>query len=168
MMFPLRPFLITFVCLLCVSCGGGSGSKTAELVFTNRELDLSVDDETYMLVFRPDGTDVYTQSYSFDIGGDGAVSTAEGYVLAPGLLPAPDYVVFKVEMDGTVKVSRRKNSEPTAIGMLQAVKFPNPGGLREAAPGLFEETSDSGFPIVGSFTQEGFGAVRQGYLVSAE
>ena len=53
---------------------------------------------------------------------------------------------------------------PTNLGQIDIVRFANPAGLRALGGNFFAETIASGAPEIGTPDQNGFGAIKQGFL----
>jgi flagellar basal-body rod protein FlgG len=154
----------------------GLGVKTAsvqklftqgDLSSTNNKLDVAIEGDGFFQISRPDGTLAYTRTGSFRLDQNGQITTADGFVIAPGLAVPPDALGVTIGQDGTVSVNQPNNPVPQQLGQLLAVRFPNNGGLRATGQGLYEETQASGAPVTGIFSQQGFGRLNQGFLESS-
>jgi len=60
-----------------------------------------------------------------------------------------------------VLVSINNSIEQTEIGQITIARFTNPAGLKSIGLNLFEATTASGEPMVGTAGDEGFGEVSQ-------
>jgi flagellar basal-body rod protein FlgG len=154
----------------------GLGVKTAavqklftqgDLSSTGNQLDIAIEGDGFLQVTRPDGTIAYTRTGSLRLDQNGQMVTADGFVIAPGITIPPDALGITIGQDGTVSVKQPGNVTPVQAGQLNAVRFPNNGGLRATGQGLYEETQASGAPVTGIFSQAGYGRLNQGFLESS-
>jgi flagellar basal-body rod protein FlgG len=160
----MKPFIQKMIFLsifaLLLSCGGDNSGRTV----TGRELDLLAEDATYLVLIGPEGGNLYTRSSSFVVNGDGIVTTKDGMVLSPGILLSSFAQSVKIDPDGTVNVYFSHNSVPSVAGFLTAARFAVPDKLERISNDLYRETAASGAPMLGSFSECGYGVVLQGYL----
>jgi flagellar basal-body rod protein FlgG len=156
--------------------GVGLGVKTTavqkvftqgDLTSTGNQLDVAIEGDGFFQVTRPDGTSAYTRSGTFQLDNNGLLVTSDGYQLAPGITIPPDALKITLAQDGTVTVQQPGNANPTQVGQLTGVRFPNNGGLRAVGQNLYEETQASGSPVNGIFSQLGFGRLNQGFIESS-
>jgi flagellar basal-body rod protein FlgG len=138
-----------------------------DLTSTGNQLDVAVEGDGFFQVLKPDGTFGYTRSGSFQLDFNGLLVTSDGYQVAPGIPVPQDALGITIAQDGTVTVRQPNQPVPTQIGQLIAVRFPNNAGLRAVGQNMYEETQASGAPIVGIFSQLGFGRLSQGFLESS-
>ena len=154
----------------------GLGVKTAsvqklftqgDLSSTNNQLDAAIEGDGFFQITRPDGTTAYTRTGSFRLDQNGQLTTADGFVVAPGITIPAGSGGITIGQDGTVSVTQPNNATPVQVGQLIAVRFPNNGGLRATGQGLYEETQASGAPVTGIFSQAGYGRLNAGFLESS-
>lgn len=154
----------------------GLGVKTAsvqkvftqgDLTSTGNRLDVAIEGDGFFQIQRPDGTLAYTRSGAFQLDQNGQIVTSDGYIVAPAITIPQDALGITIAQDGTVSVKQPNNANPTQVGQLTAVRFPNNGGLRAMGQNLYEETQASGTPVNGIFSQNGFGRLNQGFLESS-
>lgn len=154
----------------------GLGVKTAsvqkvftqgDLTSTSNQLDMAIEGEGFFQITMPDGTIAYTRSGSFRLDQQGQLTTPEGFVVAPGINVPQDALSVSVSLDGIVSVRQPGQATDNQIGTLTAVRFPNNAGLRAIGRNLYSETLSSGTPAQGIFSQNGFGALNQGFLESS-
>jgi flagellar basal-body rod protein FlgG len=80
-------------------------------------------------------------------------------------ITVPDNVLdLTVSPDGTVTATLPGQAEATNLGQITLVRFVNPQGLKAIGTNLFLQTESSGAPLEDIPTQNGLGAIRQGYL----
>jgi flagellar basal-body rod protein FlgG len=128
---------------------------------------VAIEGDGFFQITRPDGTLAYTRTGSFRLDQNGQLTTADGFIVAPGITVPPDALGVTVGQDGIVTVKQPNNAVPAQVGQLIGVRFPNNGGLRATGQGLYEETQASGAPVTGIFSQVGFGRLNQGFLESS-
>lgn len=137
-----------------------------DLEQTNNKLDLAINGEGFFQVRKPDGTFAYTRDGSFQVSGDGRITTSSGCTLEPQISLDDDVLDISVSRDGTFNV-KTSDGNTYVLDTIQLVRFMNPGGLEALGDNLFAETEGSGQPMFGSAGADGFGEVYQGYLESS-
>lgn len=151
----------------------GLGVKTAavqkvfgqgDLASTGNSLDVAIEGDGFLQVQKPDGTDAYTRAGSLQINSQGQLVTSDGYTVAPGITIPSNATSISIAEDGTVSVRQPGSAASTSQGQLTAVRFSNNAGLRASGRNLYEETESSGSPVTGTFSEEGFGRLTQGFL----
>lgn len=154
----------------------GLGVKTAavqkmfsqgDLISTENQLDVAIEGDGFFQIQRPDGTVAYTRSGSFQLDLNGNIVTGDGYQLQPAITIPTNALAVTIGQDGTVSVRLPDTAAASQVGQIQAVRFPNNGGLRAVGRNLYEETDSSGAPVTGLFSQLGFGSLQQGFLESS-
>jgi len=154
----------------------GLGVKTAavqkvftqgDLVSTGNQLDLAIEGDGFFQVLRPDGTLAYTRSGAFQMNQNGELVTSDGLALAPAITIPPDAQGITIGRDGIVSVRQPGTAVPNQVGQIIPARFPNNAGLRAIGYNMYEETLASGAPVVGIFSQQGFGNLSQGFLESS-
>jgi len=138
--------------------------SVGDLTPTGNPLDLSISGNGFFQITMPDGTTSYTRDGAFKISAEGEVVTADGFHMYPELTIPEDATSISVGIDGTVEVLLVGNENPQTIGQIELAKFINPAGLSAVGHNLFNQTSASGEPIMGTPTQDGMGQIDQGYL----
>lgn len=131
---------------------------------TDNPLDLAIEGDGFFQILLPDGTVAYTRDGSFKRDGQGRVVTSDGFALEPEIVIPEDALEVTIGSDGTVSVLLPGDSVPRAIGQIELVRFVNPAGLSSLGQNLYQETAASGFPMVGTPSLDGFGALAQGWL----
>lgn len=134
------------------------------LTQSGNPLDLAVDGEGFFQVLGGDGAARYTRDGSFQIDGEGRLTTAGGYVLEPAVSIPSDAREIQISPEGAVMAVMTGESAPTEIGRIETVHFANPAGLKAIGENLFEATAACGDAVSGNPGTEGRGALRQGFL----
>lgn len=132
---------------------------------TQRSFDLAIEGDGFFQVQRPDGTMAYTRDGSFTLSNTGALVTASGYLVQPGVTVPNDAVGVNISTNGIVSIQTADaNAAPVEIGRIELARFPNPTGLESLGENLYRETVASGQVQVGQAQERGFGRVVQGAL----
>jgi flagellar basal-body rod protein FlgG len=135
---------------------------------TGGQLDLSISGQGFFQVQDPQtGQTLYTRAGNFSINANGQVVLASadlGRPLQPNLSIPPGATQITISGDGVVSVLEPPNTNPTNIGNIQTVTFINPQGLIQLGQNLYQQSSSSGTPQVGTPGQEARGLLQQGYL----
>ncbi len=130
---------------------------------TGNPLDIAIGGDGFFQVQLQNGQIAYTRDGSFKLDGHGRIVTSDGYIVVPNIVIPSDATSIDIAPNGTVTVMGA-NGTPTQVGNITLVKFLNPAGLNAIGDNLYTATSASGQPIQGVPNQDGFGALRQGYL----
>lgn len=134
------------------------------LTQTNGDLDLAIEGRGYLEVVLPSGRPAYTRDGSLHRSAEGALVTADGYEVTPGITIPPDARSLTVNAEGEVYAHFAERVEPERLGQLTLATFTNETGLEAMGSNLFLETGASGPPFTGTPGQDGSGTLRQGYL----
>lgn len=138
--------------------------STGDLQQTGNPLDLAIDGDGFFQIQHPDGSTVYTRDGALKIAADGRIVTSEGYPLLPEITIPEDATSVAVGSDGSVQVLQVGSDVPTDVGQIELARFINPSGLEAIGRNLLMQTAASGEPLTDIPTQNGLGAVDQGYL----
>jgi flagellar basal-body rod protein FlgG len=133
---------------------------------TGRTLDLAVQGDGYFQVQRPDGTVGYTRDGSLTLSDTGAIVTADGYPLVPGLVVPSDAQNLAISTSGVVTITNT-GGKTTQLGRIELARFVNPTGLEDLGQNQYGQTSASGEPIQGAPMDTNFGSLLQGNLESS-
>lgn len=134
---------------------------------TGNPLDLALNGDGFLQVRRPDGTVAYTRDGALSLDADGRVVTQTGLALEPDLDIPPEATEIMISSDGVVMARLQGEPEPFEVGQLELALFTNPAGLRSLGGNLYEQTEQSGEPILGEPGRDGLGSILQGYLEAA-
>jgi len=156
-----------------IQVGNGVKPSSTEKIFTqgditqtNNQMDLAIQGEGFFQVRKSDGTISYTRDGSFKINANGNIVTANGYTLEPGITISSDISSITIAKDGTVEATDIKGNN-SVLGNIEIARFMNNGGLTALGDNLYNESSASGRPMLGTPGTQGFGEVNQGYLESS-
>jgi flagellar basal-body rod protein FlgG len=134
---------------------------------TSNPLDLAVEGDGFFRVIDPNGDFFYTRAGNFGINANQQLvlgSAQTGWVEASGITIPPEAVDVVISSDGQVQIRTQNSATLQNVGQIQLAKFINPDGLLKLGDNLFKETDASSTPQLGAPAQQGFGAVRQGFL----
>lgn len=134
------------------------------LTQTSNPLDIAVDGEGFFQVLGSDGTAKYTRDGSFQIDGEGRLTTGGGNVLEPAINIPSNARDIQISPDGAVMVVMAGESDPSEVGRIETVHFANPAGLKAVGQNLFEATAACGEAVSGNPGIDGRGELRQGFL----
>ncbi len=132
---------------------------------TGNALDLAIEGDGFFQITLPDGTIAYTRDGSFKINEQGALLTADGYLLEPAINIDTDASLVNILPDGTVSWMVPGATTPSTAGPIELVRFANPAGLdARLGHNLLLETQASGTPTAGTPGLDGLGTLVQGFL----
>lgn len=144
-----------------------SSAKTftqGTLVETDNPLDIAIQGDGFFQVTEPDGTTAYTRDGSFKMDANGAVVTADGYLLNPQITIPAQAINVSVGTDGTITALLPGQTQPQQIGQITLARFVNPAGLQAQGQNLFTQTAASGTPTVSQPGINGAGTLEGGWL----
>jgi flagellar basal-body rod protein FlgG len=134
---------------------------------TNNKFDFAIEGDGFFRVQDPNGDFLYTRAGNFGLNANQQLvlgSAYNGYLVDPSITIPPEAVDVVVTSDGQVQYRTQDSATLTNVGQLQLSKFINPDGLLKLGDNLFKETDASGTAEIGNPGQQGFGAIRQGFL----
>ena len=138
-----------------------------DLSSTSNPLDLAIEGDGFFSVQLPDGTTAYSRAGNLQVNQDGQLVTPDGYVLTgAGTIPA-NALAITIAEDGTITTRIPGSTTAQGAGTITATRFPNNSGLRAIGRNLYQETDASGTAVSGTFSQDGFGRLQQGFLESS-
>ena len=134
------------------------------LTSTGNQFDLAIQGKGYFRITLPSGDSAYTRTGSFQLSADGELVTKDGFTVEPGLNIPNNAVGVTINASGEVLATIDGQPQPTNVGQLVMVNFPNEAGLDALGDNLLQETVASGAAIEGVPATAGFGTVLQGYV----
>ncbi|VAV99769.1 Flagellar basal-body rod protein FlgG [hydrothermal vent metagenome] len=139
-------------------------TEQGSVVGTENDLDVAINGNGYFRITLPTGDNAYSRAGAFQLGPTGQIVTLEGYTVGPGLTIPQGAVDIAINPEGELLVTLQGQINPTNVGRLELVTFPNPAGLEATGNNQFLETPASGAANVGVPNTPGFGAILQGFL----
>jgi flagellar basal-body rod protein FlgG len=133
-----------------------------DFVHTDHPYDLTVEGTGFFRIQMPDTTFAYTRDGSFKVDQNGQIVTADGYLLDPNIILAPDATNVTVGQDGMV--TQTVQGQQQQVGQITLARFINPAGMESVGRNLFRPTLASGQEVVGIPGQQGLGLIGQGVL----
>jgi flagellar basal-body rod protein FlgG len=150
----------------------GSGTKLVgitkefslgSLSRTDRDLDIALAGDGFIVVTGPDGTDHYTRDGSLKLSGDGSIVNSDGYLIK-GLGQIPRNArSINFSPNGDVGYIDQSGDE-ISIGGLQLAMFTNPSGLSSLGGNLYKDSPASGNSFLVTPGQESSALIQQHFL----
>ncbi len=134
---------------------------------TGNPLDVAIEGDGFFQVRLPDGTIGYTRDGAFHMDENGQLVNADGFPVEPNITLPAEAKSMHIGEDGVVTVVVDGQAEPIQVGQLQTATFINPAGLLAEGGNVFLESGASGPPVIGNPAENGFGALRGGFLEAA-
>lgn len=131
---------------------------------TSAPLDLAIEGAGMFQVRLPNGETAYTRSGTFHLSAEGAIVTNEGYQLEPQVTIPNTATSITISKDGIISAQVAGQSASQQLGTLELATFQNPAGLRALGSNLFQTTTASGEPQVGTAGTDTRGTVLQGFV----
>jgi len=131
---------------------------------TSNSLDIAIEGDGFFQVTQPDGTIAYTRDGSFKEDANGAIVTADGFLLSPQITIPQNATGVNVGQDGTVSAQIPGQQLPQTLGQIQIVRFTNNAGLAPKGQNLFSQTGASGVPTISAPGLNGAGSLQSGYI----
>ncbi len=151
----------------------GVGVKTASvyritdqgnLVSTGNTYDMAVNGRGFFRIELPTGELGYTRAGAFQLGPQGQIVTAEGYIVQPSISIPQEALDVTINQQGEVQAALAGQIDQQILGRFELILFPTEAGLEAIGGNLFLETAASGAANVGSPNTPGFGTIVQGFL----
>ena len=134
---------------------------------TGGDFDVAIEGDGFFKIQLPDGTFRYTRDGAFRINSEGALVTADGYLLDSAITIGDDVQRNSVRIgaDGTVSgVPTAGGGQATELGRIELIRFRNPEGLSNEGGNMYSLTPATGDEVPGRAGSLGFGTLRQGSL----
>jgi flagellar basal-body rod protein FlgG len=127
-------------------------------------MHMAINGDGFFQVTLPDGSAAYTRDGSFAFDSEGQVVTSDGYLLEPNLVIPTGARAISISQTGTVSAILPGQDEPSEIGNVSVVTFPNPAGLTRIGQNLFRAGGGSGTATTGTPGSDGAGTINQYFL----
>ena len=131
---------------------------------TDNPLDVAIEGNGFLAVNRREGEIAYTRAGSRKVDAQGHLVTSDGLAIEPPITVPADATAIAISQDGIVTATQPGQRQPTQLGQLQIVAFPNPNGLSGLGHNLYSATAASGEPLAGAPGADGRGTFLQGSL----
>ncbi len=134
---------------------------------TANPLDLAVEGAGYFQVQLPNGETAFTRDGTFQLSPDGIIVTHDGFPVLPNITVPTNARDITVNSTGTVLATIPGQQEPSNVGTIQLVLFPNQGGLKAVGDNLYVPTTQSGGASIVAAGEDGGGTILQGFVESS-
>ncbi len=135
-----------------------------DLILTENELDIAIEGDGFLQVELPNGNTSYTRSGALKRDSNGRITTSDGYPIIPEITIPDGARQISISETGIVSAIIGDDTESTELGDIELAGFTNNAGLAAQGKNLFEETTASGTPQIGTPGEDGFGTILQTYL----
>jgi flagellar basal-body rod protein FlgG len=115
-----------------------------DMIGTQNPLDVAIEGNGFFTVQRPNGEQAFTRAGNFRVDATGRLTTPHGELLDPEITIPSDATEVTIRPDGTVLARIPGRTEPTEVGAIELVQFPNPGGLQSIGNNLLSASVASG------------------------
>jgi len=135
-----------------------------DIAQTGNSLDVTIEGDGFFQILQPDGTIAYSRDGAFKMDSQGRMVTSDGFALEPAITIPAETTDVNIGTDGTISVITAGSSAPTTVGQITLAKFVNPAGLKSLGRNLYDSTTASGEPTIGTPGLSGLGTLSQGFL----
>ena len=135
--------------------------STGSIEMTNQQLDVAIEGKGFFQFLLPDGTFGFSRAGNLHMDAEGNVLNPNGHPLDPAITVPANTTEIIINEAGEVFAQTPENVQPTEIGQVYLVNFPNPGGLKDIGQNLFRSTAASGDPELTIPGENGVGMVKQ-------
>ncbi len=135
-----------------------------DLILTENELDVAIEGAGFIQIEMPNGNTGYTRAGALKRDSNGRLTNSDGYPILPSITIPDGAKQITISETGLVSAIIGNDTASTELGSIQLASFTNNAGLSAIGKNLFEETSASGGPQVGTPGDDGYGTLLQTYL----
>ncbi len=129
---------------------------------TSNTWDLAIAGGGFFQVALPGGQKAYTRDGSFQVDGQGLLTSAEGFLADPQVMIPKNVEDVRIGEDGAIRGILE--GQPVQLGSIPIVTFPNSDGLLAVGHNLFVPTEASGAAESGVAGTGDRGQVMSGVL----
>jgi len=137
------------------------------LTQTGNRFDIALAGSGWFQIEGLDGEPLFTRSGAFNTNAEGQLVTADGYLVAGGIVVPENVTEIVINKTGQFFARIGNDTELQELGQLTLATFANESGLNPMGDNLFRETPASGAANLGVPGDPGFGTTEQGYLESS-
>ncbi|MEW6321190.1 MAG: flagellar basal-body rod protein FlgG [Acidobacteriota bacterium] len=138
--------------------------RSGNLRASSSPLDIAIQGRGFLQVSLPNGETAYTRAGALHLSAEGALVTADGYPLQPGITIPENAITVTISKEGIVSVTLSGQTAPQQAGTIELASFQNPAGLVALGGNLFATSASSGEPTTGVPGTDGLGTIAQGFL----
>ena len=118
------------------------------LQVTNNEMDVAIRGEGFFQFRKPDGGIIYSRAGNLARDVDGNIISQSGYTVDPPIRIPDSTTKLTIDPEGRVFANVNNEAIPREIGQMLLARFKNPDGLKNVGNNFYQETVDSGDPII--------------------
>ena len=136
--------------------------KSGTLNASNRNLDIAITGSGFLQLRLEDGRTVYTRAGNLKKDSYGNLMSQGGHFLEPPIRFPQDSIEESITFttDGKVFVKVADDPADREVGQILLSNFPNPDGLKMVGQNNYEETVESGEPIIDVPGRRGLGEIQ--------
>ena len=138
-----------------------------DMLNTGNPLDVAIEGAGFFQIQRPNGEIGYTRAGNFRVDAAGRLVTQHGEQLEPAITVPQETKSLTIQGDGQVLAHLPGRDEPTLLGQLELVTFPNPTALEAMGGNVFMQSAASGEALQVRPGESGTGMLAQGFLEGA-
>jgi flagellar basal-body rod protein FlgG len=138
-----------------------------DMLNTGNPLDLAIEGAGFFEIQRANGEQGYTRAGNFRVDSTGRLVTQEGELLEPPITVPQETTGVTIGADGQVAAKMPGKDDPTILGTIELVNFPNPSALESVGGNVFVQSPSSGDPLKVKPGDSGTGSLAQGFLEGA-
>ncbi len=131
---------------------------------TGNPLDVAINGDGFFQLDMPDGTIAYTRDGSLKSDANGLLVTSDGYPIKPQVTIPNGATALTIAPNGAITAILPGTTDPTTLGNLTLVTFPNPAGLTRVGQNLYRGGGGSGDPIESTPGSQGAGTLQQRFI----
>jgi len=139
-------------------------TEQGNLKSTENPLDLAIQGKGYFQIQLPNGETAFTRNGTFQLSPEGTIVTHDGFPVQPLTTVQSNAREITINSSGSVLVTLPGQQNPTNVGSLQLVLFPNEGGLKAVGDNMYVPTENSGGPVAVAAGEGGSGTILQGFV----
>ena len=141
--------------------------QPGDMINSNNPLDLAIEGQGFFRIQRANGEFAYTRAGNFRVDSSGRLVTQDGEQLEPLITVPQETTSLIIGGDGQVSAKVQGKDEPTILGQLELVTFPNASALESIGGNVFLASAASGDALKVKPGEGGTGSLAQGFLEGA-
>ena len=138
-----------------------------DMLNTGNPLDVAVQGSGFFEIQRANGEPGFTRAGNFRVDATGRLVTQQGEPLEPAITVPQETTALTIGADGQVTAKLPGRDEPSSLGILELVTFPNASALESVGGNVFVQTAASGEALKVKPGESGTGTLAQGFLEGA-
>jgi flagellar basal-body rod protein FlgG len=138
-----------------------------DMLNTGNPLDVAIEGSGFFQIQRANGEPGYTRAGNFRVDSGGRLVTQQGEQVEPAITIPTETTALIIGADGQVSAKMPGRDDPTVLGTLELVTFPNASSLESVGGNVFVQSAASGEPLKVKPGESGTGVLSQGFLEGA-